>query len=820
MVTQEDQLLESWKEIAAYLERSVRTCKRWEHALSLPIHRLDGTPRARVFAYSAEIDRWLAEKLHHIEAEDALDAREPVAPPSRRLRIRGIVLIPAGITAVVLIALLVRGLFHLPGLSLPDEKPSLAVLPFANETGEAAFEPWTTALPDMIAIDIGQSRLVNVVRITDLLRALAELRMSDAVRFSAADIAAVAAKTRVDHVVVGRFEKSDTGSVLALAIHPVRPLRTPRTSDPGDPAPSTGIRVRFAGESRAFSAADGATRKIKIALGLRKSHVSRDLDRDVDRISTASPAAFKLFSRGYRLCGLADYQAGISNLLEAVREDPRFALAYKYLFRACENSLREDDARTYALRAADLADRMSERESGEFIYLFHDRYTEGAIKKQQALERLCRFYPDDRFGSVLLLGLYARQERWDKGLPMAERAWAANKGEINPCLRLAQIYENTGRADRAKKVVGEFIDSSPGHQFLPGALGWRVRLNVRWGYYDEARADAGRLDELYPKSRTNGFWRAYISLHAGDFAEAEGELRALASASGPDDDPLEALLMLSDADLMRGRIEQSMAKLRQGFGMSVRGPGAVGEARANQRNTALHYALAHLYRVAGRPSDALMEIAAVNRAYSGSPQRGSVPLDLRREWALILIGMSRFEELEAQLEAIRLTMNAEDAPRPRRILENLLGHLAMAKGDAAAAITHFGRAADLVSVPGSGDRGADPSFFYDLAEAYARQAAPGWSDRAVKMFEKVIGPGVDRIGSGEIYALAHYHLARQLDSAFSDPHVRGEKLAGYRDEAVTHYRAFLDLWAGADAIFAPPVEVARRRLAELESASR
>ena len=817
MVSREDQLLESWKEIAAYLERSVRTCKRWEHALSLPIHRLDGTPRARVFAYSAEIDHWLAEKLHHIEAEDALDARETVAPPSRRLRIRGIFLITAGVMAVTLIALLVRGPFLLPGLPLPDEKPSLAVLPFANETGEAALEPWTTALPDLIAIDLGQSRLVNVVRITDLLRALTELRMSDAVRFSAADIAAVAAKTRVDHVVAGRFEKSDSGSVLALAIHPVR---TARSSGPGDPARLTGIRARFAGESRAFFAADGATRKIKIALGLKKSHVSRDLDRDVDRISTASPGAFRLFSRGYRLCGLAEYQAGISSLLEAVREDPRFALAYKYLFRACENSLREDDARIYAIRAADLADRMSERERGEFIYLFHDRYTRDATKKQQALERLCRFYPDDRFGSVLLLGLYARQERWDKGLPMAERAWMANKGEINSCLRLAQIYENTGRADRAKKVVGEFIDSSPGHQFLPGALAWRVRLNVRWGYYDEARADAGRLDELYPKSRTNGFWRAYISLHAGDFAEAEAELGALASASGPEDDPLEALLMLSDADLMRGRIEQAMAKLRQGLGMSVRGPGTVGEARADPRNTAMHYALAHLYRIASRPSDALTEIAAAMQAYSGSPQRASLPLDLRREWALIFIGMNRLEEFEAQLEAIRLAMEAEDDPRLRRVLENLLGHRAMAKGDAAAAIAYFGRAADLVSVPGSGDRGADPSFFYDLAEAYARQAAPGWSDRAVKMYEKVIGTGIDRIGSGEIYALGHYHLARQLDSAFSDPYVRGEKLAGYRDEAVAHYRAFLDLWAGADAIFAPSVEVARQRLAALASGSR
>jgi tetratricopeptide (TPR) repeat protein len=50
--------LESWKEIAAYLNRDVRTTQRWEARLGLPVHRLQhGRPRS-VFAYTAEIDAW------------------------------------------------------------------------------------------------------------------------------------------------------------------------------------------------------------------------------------------------------------------------------------------------------------------------------------------------------------------------------------------------------------------------------------------------------------------------------------------------------------------------------------------------------------------------------------------------------------------------------------------------------------------------------------------------------------------------------------------------------------------------------------------
>jgi Tol biopolymer transport system component len=51
-------VLDSWKEIAAYLNRNVRTCQDWEHDLGLPVHRLEGLPKARVFAYTAEIDAW------------------------------------------------------------------------------------------------------------------------------------------------------------------------------------------------------------------------------------------------------------------------------------------------------------------------------------------------------------------------------------------------------------------------------------------------------------------------------------------------------------------------------------------------------------------------------------------------------------------------------------------------------------------------------------------------------------------------------------------------------------------------------------------
>ncbi len=78
--------LDSWKEIAAFFGRDERTVKRWEKERALPIHRLPGGLRARVFAFTEELDRW----MHSLELPpgeaspaEALDPAQasPEIPP-------------------------------------------------------------------------------------------------------------------------------------------------------------------------------------------------------------------------------------------------------------------------------------------------------------------------------------------------------------------------------------------------------------------------------------------------------------------------------------------------------------------------------------------------------------------------------------------------------------------------------------------------------------------------------------------------------------------------------------------------------------------
>jgi len=52
-------ILNSWKEIGAYLGRGVRTVQRYEVALGLPVRRAMGHERCAVLALSDELDAWL-----------------------------------------------------------------------------------------------------------------------------------------------------------------------------------------------------------------------------------------------------------------------------------------------------------------------------------------------------------------------------------------------------------------------------------------------------------------------------------------------------------------------------------------------------------------------------------------------------------------------------------------------------------------------------------------------------------------------------------------------------------------------------------------
>jgi Tol biopolymer transport system component len=89
--------LDSWKEIAAHLNRDVRTVQRWEKTANLPVRRLHQAGLRTVFAYTVDLDDWLRQQGPAVEESSEADAVDgavdqetdqkvdtPVVPARRR----------------------------------------------------------------------------------------------------------------------------------------------------------------------------------------------------------------------------------------------------------------------------------------------------------------------------------------------------------------------------------------------------------------------------------------------------------------------------------------------------------------------------------------------------------------------------------------------------------------------------------------------------------------------------------------------------------------------------------------------------------------
>lgn len=78
-----DGVLHSWKSIAKFLSRSVRTARRWEENEDLPVRRHKHLKSNTVFAYTSELKMWLIERELPDPRIDAMKERHAIAQPKK-----------------------------------------------------------------------------------------------------------------------------------------------------------------------------------------------------------------------------------------------------------------------------------------------------------------------------------------------------------------------------------------------------------------------------------------------------------------------------------------------------------------------------------------------------------------------------------------------------------------------------------------------------------------------------------------------------------------------------------------------------------------
>jgi hypothetical protein len=99
--------LDSWKEIAAYLNRDMTTVQRWEKREGMPVHRHLHDRMGSVHASRAELDAWAQSRnLRAAQVNgDGAPSPDPAAPPRTAIStssIRWNFVLPAAAVGIVL----------------------------------------------------------------------------------------------------------------------------------------------------------------------------------------------------------------------------------------------------------------------------------------------------------------------------------------------------------------------------------------------------------------------------------------------------------------------------------------------------------------------------------------------------------------------------------------------------------------------------------------------------------------------------------------------------------------------------------------------
>ena len=444
-----EERLESWKEVASYLGRTVRTVQTWEKHEGLPVHRHQHDKQGTVYAYPPELDRWLNNRS---EAPVGLLRRVGVGTLGAAA--------VGGLVALTVVGWLVLGDAggDAPSArSLPfEERDWVLIAAFENRTGEEIFDDTVEAA---LARELANSSFVNVVPRPRIEHALRLMRKPAETRVDAAIGREVCLRDgEIRALVTGRVEKLGPRYILSAEL-----------VYPGDGVVVASMSEEAADQEAVLIAVQRLSSRVGETLGEDLSGIQRSREELV-RVTTPSLRALQLYTQVDLVVAGPSPPAAEELLRQAVVEDPEFASAWIHLAHAIHNQRRPSgDYLAPAERAMELAGGVTERER----YFIRGSYFQmmGELPKAKAsYEALLRLDPDHYWANNNMVSLMRRIEGRDAALPFRLRSaelrpqsFLLNASTAQTLVRLDRLTEAQPFLERALALVSEKGEQSPPH---------------------------------------------------------------------------------------------------------------------------------------------------------------------------------------------------------------------------------------------------------------------------------------------------------------------------------------------------------------------
>ncbi len=686
-------------------------------------------------------------------------------------------LVVPAIALVALVALAVvlwRVIPKRKAAPIPTDKPSVAIMYFKNNTGDAGLDHWRTMLANLLVTDLAQSKHLRVLGEDRLFQILTRLDQEDSQTYSTDVLRQVAAEGGVNHILQGAYAKA--GDEFRINV-------TLQEAGSGELVGSESVAGK--GEESIFSMVDELTRRVKANFKLSPQDIASDIDKDVGIVTTSSPEAYKYYVEGIRHDVKGEYRQVIESMEKAVAIDPEFASAYLAMSWSYGNLVYFAEQKKYAEKALALSDRLSDREKYNIQGHYYGESEKTYGKAAEALEKLIDLYPDDISGGNMLAIVYYRMGETQKAIERYSACIQAGTEDVVIHRNLAGTYEHIGAYEKAIEVYESYFKNIGDSAVIRRSLALTYSEIKK---YDLALAELDKAVALSPADWENIRTTGDIYLYADNLSGAEEEYKKLRERNEMDGRGwgLHRLIFLYT---LQARFAEAK-ELAQRFI-------EIGEKLGQSRwIRGFRIALSYQERRSGHPQAALQEM---DKAWANAvaEEDFGTQRDVLLNRGLAYLEMKSMGQ--AQEAAVKLKASVDQAPNKKLVWYHhfLTGMIELEKKNYSGALELFRLGLPLLNADAEEHllfADAIGTAFYQLGDL----------DSARLEYEKIISLGTGRLDYGDIYAKSYYSLGKVCERQ------------GKTAEAAENYRKFLTLWKDADPGL-PEVADARKRLAAISN---
>jgi TolB-like protein/Tfp pilus assembly protein PilF len=479
-----EDLLDSWKEIAVYLDRDVTTVQRWEKREGMPVHRHLHHKLGSVYALGSELDAWLQSRNLRLQKElkepapgQPQDGEAEQATPTfadvNRWFIVGI--------GVAVLALLTVG-YVIARIRTGDVQPlkikSLAVLPLKNLSGDPAQDYLADGMTEAL---IGRLSSIHDLRV---------ISRTSAMRFKDTQLRLpeIARRLHVDAVLEGSVVRE--GSRIRVYAQLIRVATDDHLwSETYDREFQDVLALQS-------DVAQAVAERVEVTVS-GEEHLRLVNSRHV------APEVYESYLKGEFIAGNTreDIEKSIAYFEDAIKKDPTFAPAYVGLAEAYD---------TLATVQVGMPPEQVRP------------------KELDAVHRALELDPELAEAHAVLASVYQAQWRWNEAEAEYKRALELNPNDPSANLGFADWLMCQGRMDEALAVSQRAREVDPlGVTGLGN--GW-ILFHAR--RYEEAIREFRSLLAVHPDN-ASAYWFLGFALSAnGQPGEAIPELEKALSLSG------------------------------------------------------------------------------------------------------------------------------------------------------------------------------------------------------------------------------------------------------------------------------------------------